>query len=175
MSISDIQLVSVLVFVLAGLFLLQSLFVVFLFFVLRNRMDRIEAKSMDMTQRLGGQLRNIRALTHRIGETLQFLPDTESSIDKILEVVTDHLQSADRYAQSVLKRSTSEIDEIGRRIEVSLRQLERQTSQIDRWVRNPAINVSALLQGLIVGFREFFKTRPRTQPATHSADDDAFI
>ena len=171
----DIQLISTLLYVLAGLFLLQSIFTIILYFVLSGKLRKVEDETIKISQRSAGQIRNFRALLVRINRAFQILPALEKSFTKVLDYAVEKLQVVDEYTESTMQKSVVQIEEIGRKIEVSLKQFNRQTTQVERIIRNPAINASALLHGLVVGFRELFKSTRAFQPATHSPEDDAFI
>jgi Na+/H+ antiporter NhaB len=175
MSINNIELVSILVYVLAGLFFLQTICTVIMFFAFKKILLKIEDRTISAVQRSAGQIRNFKAFLGRIDQSLEKLPVLENSITKVLDYAIGKFQIADQYAESTLKKSAMQIEEAGRKVDVSLKQLSRHTDQVDRAIRNPAVNVSALLQGLVVGFRELFKTTQAIQPATHSPEDDAFI
>lgn len=175
MTINNLELVRILVYVLAGLFFLQSLMMVIFFFIIWQPLKKLEYKTITTSQRIAGQIRNFKSLLSHLEKGLSKLPLIESSASKALDFAIEKFHHADRYAESTLKRSTIQIEEVGRKIDYSLRQFNRQVSQLDRSIRNPTRNVSAVLQGISVGFRELFKSTQISPPATHSAEDDAFI
>jgi hypothetical protein len=175
MSINNMELVTILVYILAGLFLLQAIITLIMYFALQRPIKKAEDKAITLTQRSAGQIRNLKALLFRLNKSLDRLPMVEQSVSRVLDYAIGKLQLVNQYTESALRKSSDQIEEIGRQFEHSLKQFSRQTAQVDRAIRNPAVNASALLQGLVVGFKELFKSTPPVQPATHSPDDDAFI
>jgi len=167
--------ISILLYILAGIFLLQSLFTVVLFFVLNPKMKQLEDKAIHVTQRSAGQVRNLRALVVRMGRAIEILPRVEESVTKVLDLASEKVQTVDQLAESVLRESATRIEEAGRKIEMSLKKFHRQAAHVERLIRNPVVNASALLQGVVVGFRQLFQSNRTIQPATHSPEDDAFI
>jgi hypothetical protein len=173
MTFQNMELVSVFVFILAGLMLLQlAATIVFLIYV-----DRGLKKAEKVTARTAAKL---RSLVKKTQETLaraawvrKVMPSIESSVLSLLDSVSSGANKANKVTSRELDSAFARIDKTAHQFEFALTTFTRQTNHVRRVVRYPAINAAALLQGLLAALRTL--RRPEKRPLRHLHDGESFI
>ena len=175
MTISDPQLVTVLVYVIAGLFLLQTLFLLVFVDQVNRRTRSAERSLTRLSKKALRGLRLSRQYLHQLNLVAVKLPAVEHEISKMLDIASGKTREANEIASRNISLSIAHIEETSRRIELALTQFTRQTSRVRKWIRFPTYYISAIIHGAFTGVRVYSRDSHRRQPATHVPDDEIFI
>lgn len=175
MTIGDPQLVAILVFVIAGLFLLQTLLLLVFFDQVNRRVLAAERSLIKLSKRVSQGLRLSKEYLHRLSLVTVKLPAVEHEINNVLDIALGKARQTNEIASRNIRLSIAHIEETGRRIELALMQFTRQTTKVKKWIRYPAYHISAIIHGAFAGIRVYSRESHRGQPATHVPDDEIFI
>jgi len=175
MTISNPQLVTILVFVIAGLFLIQTLFLLVFLDQVNRRVRRAEKSLVEASKKASAGLRNAQELLLQVSRVTDRLPLAAQEVNNLLETASVKAQQINEIVAKNIHLSTVHVEETGRRIEFALGQFTRQTSKVRKWVRYPAYFISAIIHGAFTGVRTYTRDSRRRQPATHYPDDEIFI
>ena len=175
MTIHDPQLVTILVFWIAGLFLVQTLCLLVFVERVNRRVRRAEKSLVKLSKRASAGLRKTQELLLQVSRVTDRLPSAALEVNNLLETTSVKARQINSIVARDIHLSTVHIEEAGRRIEFALSQLTRQTSKVRKWIRYPSHCVSAIIHGAFTGVRTYTRDPQRGQPATHYPDDEIFI
>ena len=175
MSISDPALVNILVFLMAGLFLVQTLFLLIFLDQVNRRVRKAERSLFKVSKKASRGLQTSKKYLHQVNQIAEKLPQVTREVDNLLNLALEKTRQANDRAASDLHSSTAHLEETGRRIEFALNQFTRQTSKVRKWIRYPGNWASAIIHGAFTGVKTYSRESHRKQPATHYADEEIFI
>jgi hypothetical protein len=175
MTISDPQFVTILVFVIAGLFLLQTLFLLVFLDQVNRQIRKADLSLIRISRKTTKGLRDTKEELQKLSQITDKLPAMARRVDTVLGIATEKARWTNDVASRNIQLSTDYLEEANRKIEFALSQFTRQTSKVKRLIRYPANYVSAIIHGAFTGFRTYTRETHRGQPATHYPDDEIFI
>jgi hypothetical protein len=175
MTISDPALVTTLVFLIAGLFLLQTLFLLVFVDQVNRRVRRAERSLNRVSRRATAGFGTAKNYLQQLGVIAEKIPAVANEVDSLLDITVEKVHSANQRAAREIHLTTAHIEETGRRIEFALSQFTRQTSKVRRWIRYPGHCLSAIIHGAFAGVKTYSRDSSRGQPATHYPDEEIFI
>jgi hypothetical protein len=175
MTVSDPQLVTILVFAMAGLLLLQTLFLLVFMGQVNRRVRKAEKSVVKISKEALETLRTTRSHLEKLSWIKDKLPLAEREITLLLDHISERIRQVNETSEQGLEAVSSRVVEIGRRSELTLNQFLRQSSQVRKWIRYPGLCASAVVHGLFVGLRAYFRHSHEGQPATHLPDEEIFI
>ncbi len=171
MTITDPTTLTVLVFFMAFLLLVQTLG---LLIALALFSSRIQDAEKSMVGLVGVVRRELQEMSTLFGRAVWFrekLPALERQSLRVLDATSSGLAQADQFAADRLHKATVKVDEAGRKLEYGLTQFTRQTTHLTRELRRPTGQLSAVVKGILAGIKAL-KTRDRSTPLQ---DEDIFI
>lgn len=175
MTISDPQLVTILVFVIAGLSLTQTLFLLVFLDQVNRRVRKAEISLGKLSRKASHSLQNTKQLLQQLSRGTDKLPIVAGEVNRFLDIATEKARLANEIVARDIHFSVVHLEETSRRIEFALHQFTRQSSKVKKWIRYPACFVSAMIHGASTGVKAYTRASHRQQPATHYPDDEIFI
>ena len=175
MTISNPQLVTILALFIAGLFLIQTLFLLVFVDQVNRRVRRAESMLIKVSKQASRGLQSANEYLVQVGRIADTLPVVAREVNKFLDIASEKLYRANEVAAHDIHLGTTYVEEVGRRIEFVLHQFTRQTSKVRKGVRYPAHIVSAIIHGTFTGLKAYSRASRRKQPPTHYSDDEIFI
>jgi hypothetical protein len=171
MAITDPTTTTILVFCMAFMVLLQTLGLIVVLALLSSRIEAAEKSMVGLVGVIRHELRETSGLLGKAGWLHGKMPAVERQSLRLLDAASSKLTTADEFAGDRLRRATLKIDEAGRKLEYGLTQFTRQTTLLTRELRRPTGHLSAVVKGVLVGFKAL-RTRERSAPLQ---DEDIFI
>jgi len=171
MAITDPTTATILVFCMAFMLLLQTLGLIVVMALLSSRIEAAEKSMVGLVGVIRRELQETSGLLGKVGWLHGKLPEVERQSLRLLDSASSKLTRADEFAGDRLHQATLKIDEAGRKLEYGLTQFTRQTTLLTRELRRPTGHLSAVVKGVLVGFKTL-RTRERTAPLQ---DEDTFI
>jgi len=175
MTINDPQLVTILVFVISGLFLLQTLFLLVFFDQVNRRVRKAERSVSSFARKASEGLRNTKEQLQQLSRITGKIPEIARELDTLLDVASEKARWADSAASRNIQLSAAHLEETNRRIDFALNQFTRQTSRVRKLIKYPTNYVSAIIHGAVTGVKTYTRHPDRGQPSTHNPDDEIFI
>lgn len=173
MVVNDLDLVTVLVFIMVGLVILQSVGLVIMLAKSNARLQEAESR----LQRYSVQMRPLLANLRDALERLKWIPGQlqafEETTENLLTSVVGGLETANERFKVGLGAGCDRIEEAGRKIEYGLSTFSRQTTRVHRSIRYPASNFSALIHGLTAGIETL--RGDKKDPTRHYQEEEDFI
>ncbi len=173
MTFQNLELVTVLIFVLVGFILAQTIVLLVIMSKLDREMKRLERAATRYARELGDVLTSLNAGLGRVDWILRTLPVVEKSIAGLMDSVLSGAGKANDGASKGIESALERIDEAGRQFEFALTKFSRQTSRVRRLVRYPTISAAALAHGLVTALRTL--REPKKRPMRHLHDGERFI
>jgi hypothetical protein len=175
MTSSDPQFVTILAFLIAGLFLIQTLFLLVFVDQVNRRVRRAESSLVKASRKISCGLQRTKQHLQQLSWITDRLPVVAREVNNLLEIASEKARWANEIAAHDIHLSTAHLEETGRRIEFALSQFTRQTSKVRKWIRYPAYCISAIIHGAFTGAKAYTRNSRKGQPATHYPDDEIFI
>lgn len=175
MTVNDPALLTILVFLIAGLFLVQTLFLLVFVDRVNRRIRKLDRTLVRTSKKISRGIQTANDYVQQLSRTVETLPDVVHRVDGLLDTVVCKLRSFSGRASRDLHWTTSHLEETGRRIELALHQFTRQTSKVRKWIRYPGNWIAAIIHGAFTGVKTYSRDSHRRQPATHYPDDEIFI
>ena len=173
MTFQNLELATVLIFVLVGLILAQTIVLLVVISKLNQEMKRSETAASRLAREVGDALTSISAGLGRADWIFRTLPVVEKSVAGLLDSLTSGAGKANESASKGIESALEKIDEAGRQFEFALTKFSRQTSRVRRAVRYPTIGAAALAHGLVTALRTM--REPKKRPMRHLHDGERFI
>ena len=173
MTFQNLELVTVLIFVLAGFILAQTIVLVVVMSRLEREMKLLGKAATRFARELGDALTSLNAGLARLEWIFRAIPVVEKSLASLLDSVTSGAGKANASASKGIESALERIDEVGRQFEFALTKFSRQTSRVRRAVRYPTISAAALAHGLVTALRTV--REPKKRPMRHLHDGESFI
>ena len=175
MTISDPQLVTILAFVIAGLFLVQTLFLLVFVDQVNRRIRRAEMSLVKASKKASHSLQTLKQQLQQLSRYTERIPAVVHEVNKLLSITSEKARWVDEKIARDIHLSTAYVEEASRRVEFALHQFTRQTSKVRKWIRYPSFFISALIQGTFAGVRAYTRDSRQRQPETHYPDEEIFI
>ncbi|MEJ2078967.1 MAG: hypothetical protein P8020_11485 [Acidobacteriota bacterium] len=171
MSINDPTAITILVFIMAGLVLIQTVGLLFALGKLSSQVRSAEQSVVEIANVIRGRVAEANALLKYLSGMQTRLEDLASHSNQLIDATGDRIAVANDHIAGLLELATGKVDESGRSVEYVLAQFMRQTTQLTRQVHHPTKRVSAVLKGVQVGLKTLL-SRERSVP---TQDEEAFI
>jgi hypothetical protein len=171
MSINDPTAITILVFIMAGLVLIQTVGLLFALGKLSSQVRSAEQSVVEIANVIRGRVAAANALLKYLSGMQTRLEDLASRSNQLIDATGDRIAVANDHIAGLLELATGKVDESGRSVEYVLAQFMRQTTQLTRQVHHPTKRVSAVLKGVQVGLKTLL-SRERSVP---TQDEEAFI
>jgi hypothetical protein len=171
MSINDPTAITILVFIMAGLVLIQTVGLLFALGKLSSQVRSAEQSVVEIANVIRGRVAEANALLKYLSGMQTRLEDLASRSNQLIDATGDRIAVANDHIAGLLELATGKVDESGRSVEYVLAQFMRQTTQLTRQVHHPTKRVSAVLKGVQVGLKTLL-SRERSVP---TQDEEAFI
>lgn len=162
----------VLVALMAGVFLWQTLILYGLARSLTSVGGRLETLLAETERTLPGLLRDIQAM---VTETRGKLEVTTNNLVEISGLIRDQVQRADEFVAETSDRLRLQIARAESVVSGIADRIERTTDSLQRGVLRPVQDVNALFQGVRTGLDFFLRRRPSPAPREAYRDDEMFI
>lgn len=176
MTFENLELATVLVFIMAGFLLLQAALIVGFVQRLKQEVDSLQPLLSAYSKKAleaCGYIKEVLQPLDVIGEKL---PEIEETVSQFLAAVSRGIAQADQKCEEGFHNVHEKIHESARKFEARLVQLNRQAAQVNRLARKPSIEASALLHaGATLLKRLLNRDRKGGRPATHAPDGQDFI
>ncbi len=171
MAVNDPTLTAVLVFIMAGLLLIQTAGLLIALGKLSSQVRKTEQSLVQITEIIHGRLVEANTLLKHLSGMQGQLEQIAVRSNGFIDATGERIEDANSRIARLLGTATTKIEESGRTFEYALAQFMRQTTQLTREVRYPAKRLSAVLKGVQVGLRTLL-SRERDVP---TQDEEAFI
>jgi len=173
MTFQNLELATVLIFVLVGFILAQTIVLLVIMSKLDREMKLMEKAATRFARELGTALSSINSGLGRFTLIFRTIPAVEKSLTGLMDSVLSGAGRANDSASQGIESALERIDEAGRQFEFALTKFSRQTSRVRRAVRYPTISAAALAHGLVTALRIF--REPKKRPMRHLHDGGKFI
>ena len=162
----------VLIALIAGVFLWQTLI---LFGIARNLKrvgGRLESLIAETERTLPGLLRDIQTM---VSETRGKLEVTTNNLVEITSLIRDQMQRADEFVADVSDRLRQQLAKVEDVVSGIADRIDRTTDSLQKGVLRPVHDLNALVQGFRTGLDFFLRRRPSPAPRETYQDDEMFI
>lgn len=173
MTFQNLEIATVLVFVLAAFLLAQTIVIVVILSRVNQEMKRLEKTAAEYGRELGELFIALDSGLSRFDWLARMLPNLESSIDSLLDSLLSTTSKASSGTSKGIVSALEGIDEMERRFEFVLSRFSRQTSRVRNAVRYPSITAAALIHGLATALKTL--RTPKKRPMRHVHDGESFI
>lgn len=173
MTIENVQLVNTLVFVMIGLVVINALFVLGAMYAATRQVAHAQKAFAGIRKQTMSRLEDLRMILAKTYAVQKKIPEIEEVLLAQLEAVNTRAVQANRFIEAQLLRFSNGIDAANRRMDLVLGQYSRFASQLDTWVRVPAINFKAVCSGVSTGVHEI--THKERSVSAIPNDEEFFI
>lgn len=167
MSFNDPQLASILVLVMGAFVLLETLFVIVALHQIQRRLRKAEAAVDTLLDRTFRTLQSSRTRLEQLEKIGEKFPELQDKMEGFLEDFLQAAHWADEAAEKQVRRLRLQLEASNKRCGIWLSQFSRQTYRVQKAIRDPARQVSAVIRGVLAGIRCYFsngRSKPETAP-----------
>lgn len=174
MTIENPQLVTFLVFAIAGLILFQTALVFAFIWIFRTVIQRLDAKVDILATKSRDVVRFASQSVEAVEKTSSRLADVRIFLEGKFQEATQIGQKADRTTASQLNHLRFQLEKVNRNTDVLLSKFTVQTFKVHRAILDPSMRLSAILRAGAAAIRHAF-SRGDGSPASHVPDRPDFI
>lgn len=154
MTIENIELVNTLVFIMIGLFVINSLFVMAAMYAVTRQVANAQKAFTAIHKQTLDRLEDIRMILAKTYAVQKKIPEIEGVLMTQLDGINHRAVQANDFLKSHLIKFSQGVDDANRRMDITLNNYSRFASQLDTLVRVPVINFKSLCSGMSAGIRE---------------------
>ncbi|MFH1964223.1 MAG: hypothetical protein ABIJ42_01650 [Acidobacteriota bacterium] len=154
MIIENLQLANTLVFVMIGLVIINTLFVLGAMFAANRQVVNARKAFAGIRKQTLDRLEDLRMILAKTYTVQKKIPEVEEVLMAHLDGITARAVQANKFLETQLDRFSNGVDVANRRMDLILSRYSEFSSQLDTWVRIPVINFKALCSGVSTGVHE---------------------
>jgi len=173
MTIENIELANTLVFIMIGLVLINTMFVLGAMYAATRQVASARKAFTGIRKQTLDRLEDIRMILAKTYAVQKKIPEIEEVLMAQIDGISSRAVNANDFLKTQLVRFSSGIDSTNRRMDIILGQYSRFSTQLDSWVRIPVINFKALCSGVSSGVREI--THKERSVSEIPNDEEFFI
>ncbi len=173
MTIENIQLANTLVFVMIGLVIINTLFVLGAMYAANRQVKNAKKAFSGIRKQTMLRLEDLRMILAKTYAVQKKIPEVELVLMAQLDDINDRAIQANRFLEKQLIRFSNGIDAANRRMDLILNQYSGFAAQLDSWVRVPVINFKAVCSGISSGVQQI--THKERSVSAIPNDEEFFI
>lgn len=163
---------TILVWVMAGLILLQTLGIVIAMEIARRKISKTRSTLDHTVEGLVELVHKTQLFLERALPLKERAPELENNLKRLLDATFTGVERADSVTAQGLRAAAQNLEMASRRVDLALAQFVRHTSRISRLVRYPSIQVSAVIQGAAAAFRELSRSKREASTPQPTGEED---
>jgi len=174
MTIQNLQLVNVLVLIMAGLIVVETIILVVTTLSLSKQIQDLDQNLHVLSQRSAQGLAYARRVITALEEGTPELAQVETTVEKQLSTIVETAKTADQALGRSLDLLRFETGEARGQVDTALSRFSQQTFRLHRMLIHPAMRASEIVHA---GVKVLKKTlsREAKSPASYGPDKETFI
>ena len=173
MIIENIQLANTLIFVMIGLVIINTLFVLGAMYAANLQVANAKKAFAGIRKQTMLRLEDLRMILAKTYAVQKKIPEVEIVLLAQLDGISDRAVQVNRFLEKQLLRFSGGIDAANRRMDLILSQYSNFAAQLDTWVRVPVINFKAVCNGVSTGVQQI--THKERSVSAIPNDEEFFI
>lgn len=168
-------LLSIVVLVAAGAFILQCLSFWLAFRKVRRVADHVNQQAEDLKR----ELTAITATTQELVESFKplsgILEDIRSNAALLSQIIQERTRDLDQFAQEMVQVGRDQAAKIDYLVTDTVQKFEQVTDAIQKDVLRPALEISSFVRAIRSGLDYLFTHRKSPPPRAQSSEEEMFI
>ena len=174
MTIQNLQLVNVLVLIMAGLIIVETIILVVTTLTLSKQIQDLDQNLHVLTQRSAQGLAFARRVITAIEEGTPQLAQVEDAAEKQLSTLVETTKTADQALGRGLDLLRFETGEARGQVDTVLSKFSQQTFRLHRLLIHPAMRASEIVHAGVRALKQTL-SREAKSPASYGPDKETFI
>lgn len=163
------------VLILAGIVVVQTIFLVAANLLLRRRLIDVEPKLVQASSRATMALEQSRELLERLASLQEKLPVWQENVSRWTDRVNTALVEMDEHAKHWLQAARDQSQRADRKTDWLVLRFSEKAAEVQESVSSPARHVSAAVTALKAAVSRYFASRNENTPYDFHPDQDDFI
>ena len=174
MTVQNLQLVNILIFVMAGLIIVETIILVVTSFSLSRQLQHLDQNLRLLCNRSAQGLAFAQRVITSIEEGTPALAHVEDKVEKQLSTLVETTESANQALGRSLDLLRFETGEARGHMDNALSQFSQQTFRLHRLLRHPAMRASEIVNAGLKILKQTL-SREAKSPASYGSDKETFI
>jgi len=174
MTIQNLQLVNILVLIMAGLIILETIILVVTTLSLSKQLQDLDQKLRVFSQRSAQGLAFARRVITAIEEGTPELAQVEDTVEKQLSTLVKTTKTANQALGRSLDLLRFETGEAQGKMDTALSKFSQQTFRLHRLLLHPAMRASEIVHAGVKILKQTL-SRETKSPASYGPDTETFI
>ena len=174
MTIQNLQLVNILVLIMAGLIIVETIILVVTTLSLSKQLQDLDQNLRVLSQRSAQGLAFARRVITAIEEGIPELAQVEDTVEKHLSTLVETTNTADQALGRSLDLLRFETGEARGEIDTTLSKFSQQTFRLHRLLLHPAMRASEIVHAGVKILKQTL-SREAKSPASYEPDKETFI
>ncbi len=174
MAIQNLQLVNLLIFIMAGLIIVETIILVVTSFTLSRQLQNLDQNLKVLSQRSAQGMAFAQRVIAAIEEGTPEFSKVESTVENQLATLMETTETADQAFGRSLDLLRFETGEARGEVDAALSKFTQQTFRLHRMVLHPAIRASEIVHAGIKILKQTLSKEAKS-PASYGPDKETFI
>ena len=174
MTIQNLQLVNILVFIMAGLIIVETIILVVTTFTLSRLLQDLDQNMRVLSQRSAKGMAFARQVITAIEESTPELAQVGDTVEKQLSTLAANTETANQALGRSLDLLRFKTGEARGEMDVALGKFSQQTFRLHRLLLHPAMRASEIVHAGIKILKQTL-SREAKSPASYGPDRETFI
>jgi len=174
MPIENLQLVNILVFIMAGLIIVETIMLVVTTLTLSKQLQDLDQNLHVLSQRSAQGMAFARQVITAIEESVPELAHVEDTVEKQLSALTANTETANQALGRNLDLLRFQAGEARAEMDATLGKFSQQTFRLHRLLLHPAMRASEIVHAGVKILKQTL-SREAKSPASYGPDKETFI
>ncbi len=174
MTIQNLQLVNILVLIMAGLIIVETIILAVTTLKLSKQIQDLDQNLRVLSQRSARGLAFARRVITAIEEGTPELAQVETTVDKQLSTLVETTKTADQALGRSLDLMRFQTGEARAEVDTALSRFSQQTFKLHRLLLHPAMQASEIVHAGIKVLKQTL-SRETKSPSSYGPDKETFI
>lgn len=175
MTVGNLELVTVLVFIMTGLVLFQLFSFVFALSQINRRLEQLGKTLQTFLQQGSAGLKAVQEVLSHLARIEALLSGAEARVSRLLKFASESVQKGDEAAGRTIEHLRNKVKEVNYRFDRGLSEVSLHAYRVHQAVLHPTRYLLARLEAAVSRLSRLFSRGGATPPLPYSAEEDIFI